>query len=199
MAYGIIKQLVFQLVNALFIKNIEGLDNLPKKGPYLIVSNHSSYIDPTILSSSLIPKINEKIYFIAWFKLFKWWSKPFLKWFGTIKQDHGVEKAVELLKQKKIVAMFPEGERTRTGKIKRIEHTGAAVIVILSKTKIVPIAIKGAYELWPMSRKLPHLKRIVEIKIGKPIKLKHKNIPPKRTMLKELNHIMKQIDNMKNA
>ena len=61
MVYPVLKVTLFPLLR-LFLEDIKGTENIPKKGPYLITANHESYIDPFLIASILIPLINKKIY-----------------------------------------------------------------------------------------------------------------------------------------
>ena len=47
--------------------------------------------------------------------------------------------------------------------------TGAVRLALAAKAPVVPVGIKGTYQLWPVHKKLFKIKRIVKVNIGKPI------------------------------
>ena len=169
MVYSIIRTICFPIIRAIFLRKATGLSNIPKKGGFILAANHASYVDPVFLSMVIIPKINRKIHFIALKKYFQNpFQKPFFKHFGAIPANGATETAVSILKQDKTLGMFPEGGRTKTGKIGKF-HTGVAVVAMLSKKPVIPIGIRSTFEIWPITKRLPSLKKIAEIHIGKPI------------------------------
>ena len=172
MVYAL-SRLLFPLYRVLWMKKVTGLEHIPKKGGFILAANHASHLD-AFLFSVIIPVINRTIHFIAFKKYAQHWLfGPLLKHYGAISTNGSVEKALALLKQGKIMGIFPEGRRSFTGKIGR-PHIGVAVLAMNAKKPVIPIGIKGTFEIWPRQRKLPRLRRIAEINIGKPMRLKGK-------------------------
>ena len=60
MVYPVTKKTLFPLIR-LFLKEIKGKENIPKKGPFIVTSNHESYLDPFLIVSVIIPLKNEKV------------------------------------------------------------------------------------------------------------------------------------------
>ncbi len=163
-----------------FIKNIEGLDNLPAKTPYIIAVNHASLADPVFLSAALQKKLKRdirKLFFIAKRKLI-WRIFIFCiaeKLFNLLiinpkNKKLVLERGEKLLSQKKILIVFFEGTRTQTGKIQK-GKTGAARLALRTRLPIVPIALTGTYEFWGRGKIIPRPNRNIEVFIGKPIYL----------------------------
>ena len=191
MVYAIIR-LFFPLVRALFVKKVKGLNNIPKKGGFIIAANHASYIDPVLLFTVIIPKTNRKIHFLALKQYFRNpLKKIFFTHFGAVPVNGATKTAVDILKQKKILGMFPEGRRSYTGKIGRVRHTGIAVLAMLSKKPIIPVGIRGTFEMWPRQKRFPSFKKIAEIHIGKPIYLRGRS--NKSNLKKGVSKVMKEI------
>ena len=71
------------------------------------------------------------------------------------------------LSQKRVLILYPEGERSDTGN-PAVFRKGAAILAIHEQAPIVPVAIEGFYEAWPRHKKFPkfHDLRLV---FGKPI------------------------------
>ena len=67
------------------------------------------------------------------------------------------------------VLIFPEGSRTTDGRVAPFKR-GVAVLVKRSRCPVVPVALEGAYEAWPRSRRLPRwLGHRVAVMYGRPI------------------------------
>jgi len=136
-----------------------GRHRLPR-GAYLIVSNHQSLFDPPIIGCSIPGEFHP----LARATLF---DIPVFGW-GIrncnaipVRHDGGrdrraIETCVERLKQGGVVAIFPEGARTPDGEIHPF-LAGASLIARRSGVPVVPAAIRGAYEVWPRTRRLPRL------------------------------------------
>jgi len=159
----------YLLLNVLFRTlgrlKVEGLENLPRQGGFILAGNHQSYLDPPIVGSS-VPK---QVYFMAKEELFK---VPVLKTLITAQQAFPVKrgsadrkalsKALELLSQNKVVGIFPEGGRSKTGELQEAEM-GVAFIALKAQVPVLPMAIVGTKGF-----ACQHLRQI-KVKIGKPI------------------------------
>ena len=103
------------------------------------------------------------------------------------------------------MVIYPEGTRTRTGEIQKA-FPGIAKLHLICGVPILPVAIKGTFELMPPGRTFPKIKRIVEINIGKPLFFKEqieeaKNFDCQSTEYKKIalditEKVMKEIANL---
>jgi long-chain acyl-CoA synthetase len=153
---------------------VSGLENLPDAGPYLLCSNHQSYLDPLLLASAMPWKVFRELFAVGTSEIF---GAGFLRWLArklrvvVLDPDANLVPAMRAgtfgLKQGRILILYPEGERTNDGKL-RIFRKGAAILSIHAQAPIVPIAIEGFYEVWPRHQKLPKFGP-VEMTIGKPM------------------------------
>ena len=173
MAYELSKLIIWPLLK-LFIKKIEGIENLPK-GPYIMAVNHSSYIDGAITLMIAAWYQNKKAYTFATNEKFKglFWN-TLIEHFGGIRVNGSLEKALKKLKQGNIMIIYPEGQRTYTGDIQKTKHTGLGVLALQSKKPIVPVYM-NTFKWWNRYNLLPNFKHNIEIKIGKPL---HFNLKP---------------------
>ena len=164
MWYGIFRITSYVILKILFGLKIDGFRNLPKRNNFIIVANHTSFLDPLVVAAA-VPK---KIYCIALKGLYKvaWlgWVLPKL---DAIPTGDSSEKAIELLLKNNIVGLFPEGARSRDGQLK-VFRKGAALLAFKTGRPVVPCAISGAYQALPAGAKLPKLVPI-RLKIGKPL------------------------------
>lgn len=189
MVYSFSK-LVFWPLLSLFIKKIEGIENLPRK-PFILVANHSSYIDPVILIFLMAWHRNMQLCTFATNEKFlgPFWNMLF-NHFGAIRVNGGMEKAVKALKQGKCIGLFPEGQRTYTGNVQKVTHTGLGVLALLSKAPIVPVGL-NTWHFWNRYKAIPNFKRNITIQIGKPMAFKQK--PTKQNFKKVTQTAMKEV------
>jgi 1-acyl-sn-glycerol-3-phosphate acyltransferase len=165
MLYTIGKILFSIIFSLLFKWEITGAENIPDKGPLIICSNHISWWDPPLVGCS----IKRRIYFMAKEELFK---NPLLgyvlKAVGAFPIKRGeadrkaIKKSLEILEQAKVLGIFPEGTRSKTGELQKPEP-GVALIALKSNAQILPVAIKGPYKLF----------KPVKVIVGKPYRLSY--------------------------
>ncbi|MHB0868972.1 MAG: lysophospholipid acyltransferase family protein [Chloroflexota bacterium] len=171
MFYTLASMVVRLLLRLLTRCRVEGVDNLPGSGPVLLVSNHLNLIDPPVLGA-LLPR---RITFMAKEELFR---APLVgwvvKWYGAFSVRRGrpdreaLRRATGVLSRDGVVGMFPEGTRSRTGRMNR-GHPGAALVALLAKATIVPVAITGT-EL--VGSPFSLLRRpAITVRVGKPFNL----------------------------
>jgi len=178
MLYWVFRAIFIILLNIFYRIKVEGWEHLPQKSNFIIVSNHASWLD-SLFFVALLP---QKIYGIAARYLYK---LAHLRWFlkniDAIPTRNSSKAAALLLEENKVVGLFPEGGCTRDGKLRRFRK-GAAFLALKTGRPVVPCAILGTYEAFPVQAKFPKLFMPVKIKIGKPIYL-----------LKEFEHIIDDI------
>lgn len=153
---------------------IEWIDreHVPFAGPVLLVANHESYIDPPAIGAGM----RRHSAYLGRAGLFKNLVMGyFLRLFNVVpvSEEGGdiaaMRAVLSLLGQGHSVVIFPEGSRTEDGAILPFKR-GAEVIVRKAKCPVVPVAIEGAYEAWPRSRKRPRLfGQRIRILYGEPI------------------------------
>lgn len=145
--------------------------NRPKlEGAFVLVANHSSYLDPILLGVSMRRRMTFLMTVIHY-------RSPLLGWFYRLTRSiplavHGANRdplraARTLLGRGEILSLFPEGGLTRDGGL-LLGSPGAVSLVMAQKVPIVPVAIIGANDLLPPGAMLPRFKR-VEIRYGQPI------------------------------
>lgn len=169
MAYPITK-LWFYPFNWIMVKNINGIENIPNKSPFIIISNHEHLVDPMYILYPLLKKLNKKIHFIAtptWRFL---GDTVCWKWAGSIPLFNSKQAYIEakkLIESSEIVGIFPQGGIKRTKNPK----TGAVRLALETNTPILPIGIKSSY--------IPFNSKVI---IGKPIYFKNKKNIKKQAM-----------------
>jgi len=167
-----LKKSLGPLVRGLWIKKVEGLENLPVKGPVIVASNHTSYLD-FLCFVAVSPR---NIHYLAAEKFFRsclW--RPLMELSGQIKVDrynpdksHAVCQVQSALEQGRMVGIFPEGTRSSTGQLGR-PFSGVARFALATEAPVVPVGVIGAHDVWPRGQALPRLAKEVHIRIGAPL------------------------------
>ncbi|WP_249413993.1 MULTISPECIES: lysophospholipid acyltransferase family protein [Alteribacter] len=135
-----------------FRVRVVGRENLPSNGGILLCSNHIHYLDPPFLGAFL----KRDTRYMAKSELF---SKPILKGLlpklGAFPIRRGMSdrqalrKGLSLLKEGEMIGVFPEGTRSKTGKLGK-GLAGVGFFALRSDAYVVPSAITGSYK--PFSR-----------------------------------------------
>jgi len=153
---------------------MRGLENLPEKGPYLLCSNHQSYIDPMVMAGALPWRLFRDTFALGTSDIFgKGFLRQLARWLrvAVLDPDANLVSAMRAgaygLSQEHILVLYPEGERTNDGN-PRVFRKGAAILSIHAQAPIVPIAIEGFYEFWPRHKKFPKFSDL-QLVFGKPI------------------------------
>ena len=164
---------IFYLIFLIFcFFRIKGRNNIPKKGPYIFCTNHTSYLDALIVVSSLPFTIQLQLFFLGHTDIFE---LPIFRWMVKIARIIPVDPTINLvdamqassyvLRNSKIACIFPEGQRTMDGKIGEFKN-GVGILIKELDIPCVPVYIKGAYQVWPRYRRIPR-PHPIKISFGK--------------------------------
>ncbi len=170
MPYRISKFVAGPLLKVLFQLKARGLENIPAHGKAILASNHFSFLDHFILPTI----VDREITFIAKSELFEnpIWGFLLTQW-GQISLNRGtgdnsaVDQAIEVLNKGKLFGIYPEGTRTRDGKLHG-GHTGVARISLISGAPVIPVGMIGTYEILPRGAVKPNFGK-AEVRIGRPL------------------------------
>ncbi len=126
---------------------VEGLEHVPRRGAFVLCSNHTSWVDPVLLGT-LLPR---QVFYMAKEEIFA--SPPaalVLRTLGAfpVRRHHAdrgaLRTALALLGGGRAVAVFPEGTRSRDGSLGRAQP-GVALLAVVSGAEVLPVAICGEY------------------------------------------------------
>ncbi|WP_232483670.1 lysophospholipid acyltransferase family protein [Brevibacterium yomogidense] len=146
---------------------VTGVTNVPKTGPVIIASNHRSFAD-SIYLSALSPR---RVSFMAKAEYFEGRSiankfvGSFMASVGAFPVERGsaaaavkaLEMGEEILRSGGVFGIYPEGTRSRDGKIGE-GKTGAAELAIRTGATIVPVGIVGTEDVMPVDANFPQPK-----------------------------------------
>jgi 1-acyl-sn-glycerol-3-phosphate acyltransferase len=173
MAYWVLKAILTPLLRVLYRLRVEGREHLPRRGPVILAANHRSFIDSIFLP--LV--VSRRVTFVAKAEYFESWRT---RWFfsavgqipirrgGGSASERALASATEVLEAGGVFGIYPEGTRTRDGKLHR-GHTGVARLALRTGAPIVPVGMIGTDRVQPTRAKLPRPFRRVTIRFGTPI------------------------------
>jgi long-chain acyl-CoA synthetase len=159
----------------LFHLRVSGLENLPQHGPFILSSNHQSYIDPVVLASVLPREIAENAFAVGTSEIFgEGFMRRLARWLRVIVLDPDANLVPAMragaygLRQGQVLILYPEGERSMDGSPRTFKK-GAAILSIHMQVPIVPIAIDGFYKAWPRGKSFIQKLEPLKMIFGKPI------------------------------
>lgn len=158
------------------IGKIDGLKNLPARGPYIVAANHVSFAEPFVISAVVTSKAGAKVYSLT--REYIWNIFHFLglaDWLGMIRIDPAqpsqcLDLAVDRLAQGGIVVIFPEGTRVVNHVLGK-GKTGAARLALRSGAPVVPIGYRGkaTKAFWSVIWHFLFRPKDIELTIGTPL------------------------------
>jgi long-chain acyl-CoA synthetase len=175
--FFLLGRLIYLFALDRFHLKTRGLENLPEKGPYLLCSNHQSYIDPLVMAGALPWHLFRDCFALGTSDIFgEGFMRRLARWLRVVVLDPDANLVPAMragafgLSQGHILVLYPEGERTNDGN-PRLFRKGAAILSIHTQAPIVPVAIEGFYEAWPRHRKFPTFPKSTGLQLvfGKPI------------------------------
>ena len=160
-------------VRRLWPIELAGFDDVPAQGPVILCANHLSFFDSVFLLMTL----KRTVYFIGKAEyLGSWKTRRLFPAMGMIPidRDNGtramvaLEAAADVLRGGAVLLVFPEGSRSRDGRLHR-GYTGAARLAMSVGCPMLPVGITGTREIQPPGARLPRPRRACSISIGKPV------------------------------
>lgn len=192
MFYEFLKVIFSAIFFTFFRYRVTGRENLPKQGGYIIAANHLSLWDPPLVATP----IPAHLHYMAKQELFQ------IPVFSTIIRGLGafpvrratadrlaIRTAINLLKAGEIVGIFPEGTRSKTGKLQKPE-AGLELIASKAGVPVIPVAIIGTNLLFRNGNVFPRF----EVHFGKAIYPSDKNQGHEHNNL--TSQVMHSIQNM---
>ena len=178
MFYWLMKHWVIgPLLTTVFRPWVKGLENIPRSGPVIVVSNHLSLVDSLFLPMM----VDRQMAFLAKSDYFTgkglkgWLIRFFMTSSGQLPIDRSGGKASEaslqaglaVLAEGKVLAIYPEGTRSPDGRLYR-GRTGVARMVLEAGVPVIPTVMIDTDKVMPLGSSLPKVHR-VGVVIGAPL------------------------------
>ena len=179
-----------------FSIRLKGRHRIPRQGPFLLIANHQSFLDPVLVGLAS----RRHLTFLARKTLFRHRA---LRWLITslnavpIDQEgvgkEGIKTILGELRKGNPVVVFPEGERTHNGAMSPL-RPGIHLLIKRTEAPVVPVGLAGAYQALPRWRKYPHLAPLflpageaaMAVVVGRPLDARRLAAMPREQALAEL-------------
>jgi 1-acyl-sn-glycerol-3-phosphate acyltransferase len=206
MFYEVMHALVPPVARAVWRPKVEGAEHLPVTGPVIVASNHLSFAD-----SMVIPIVSpRRVVFMAKESYF---TGTGLKgaavraWFtglGMVPVDRddtkaalaSLDVALELLAQGEAFGIYPEGTRSRDGRLYR-GRTGVGHLALTSGAPVVPVGLRGTQDIQPVGAWRPR-RADVSVRFGEPMRFadRYDGVPAGRARREVTDEVMAAIQRL---
>ena len=201
--YTVMHHVVPPLAKAVWRPTVEGYDNVPLEGPVILASNHLSFVD-----SVIIPIVAPRpVVFLAKSEYYTGTGlkgravKAWFEGLGMVPVDRSdtrsaldsLEVALEVLRRGDAFGIYPEGTRSRDGRLYR-GRTGVAQLALDSGAPIVPVGLIGTEQIQPVGERLPR-RAHVTVRFGKPLHVagEYDGVAPGRARREITDRVMAEI------
>ncbi|OGL47501.1 MAG: hypothetical protein A2W05_02980 [Candidatus Schekmanbacteria bacterium RBG_16_38_10] len=169
--------ILFRILNR---TKIYGLENIPHKKNLLLLPNHLTMIDSFLVgTSAFYPEVITKPWLIPWSPAAEenFFNNPFLAWLSAkwkaipVKRGRKdlevLNRMIEILPEGTMIN-FPEGTRSRTGKLGN-GRPGVGKLIYDAKPTVIPARIYGMDKVLPIGSYFPRIFKKISVVFGKPI------------------------------
>jgi len=175
--YWVLKAILSPVLRAFWRPWVEGGENIPAEGPAILAGNHLSFLDHFFLPL-VVPR---RVTFLAKSDYFTeagvkgWFKRVFFSGAGQIPIDRSGGKAsegalrsgVRVLRQGRLIGIYPEGTRSPDGRLYR-GKIGVARMALEAGVPVIPVAMIGTFEVQPPGQLIPKIRRI-GMRVGRPL------------------------------
>ncbi|MEJ5254689.1 MAG: lysophospholipid acyltransferase family protein [Acidimicrobiales bacterium] len=171
--YPVARAILLPCFRFLWRMEVEGIERVPAEGPAIFAPNHLSVIDHFVLGAALPRRIT----FVGKAEYMDSWKTRYIfPALGMIPIDRSGGSAAEaalaaaasVLERGEFFGIYPEGTRSRDGKLHR-GHTGVARLALRTGAPIFPVGLQGTDEVQPAGAPLPRPFKMMRVRIGRPI------------------------------
>ncbi|MEZ5096708.1 MAG: lysophospholipid acyltransferase family protein [Nocardioides sp.] len=177
MLYDALRAVGPPLIKAVWRPDVRGLENVPPTGGVILASNHLSFADSVVIPV-VVPR---KVVFLAKADYFTGTgvrgalSRAWFGGLGMLPVDRddsraalgSLDTALEVLARGEAFGIYPEGTRSRDGRLYR-GRTGVAHLALTAKVPVVPVGLRNTEKLQPVGARLPRLVK-VSLAFGEPM------------------------------
>jgi long-chain acyl-CoA synthetase len=163
------------IARKVFHLRVEGLEHLPKEGPFVLAPNHVSSLDPFAVAAALDYRQLRHIYWAG--RADTAFSNPLKRLVGRLAHVVPIDShravfsslafGAAVLKRREALLWFPEGHRSHTGELQPFRG-GIGMLLHRYPVPVVPVSIRGTYEAMPPGKAWPRANKITVV-FGKPL------------------------------
>lgn len=189
--YPVARKVLVPIFHSLWHIDTAGLEHVPATGPAIFCPNHVSVLDSFFLPVVLprrITYVGKAEYMDDWKTkhLFPALGMVPIDRAGGKASERALDVAAEILERGEFFGIYPEGTRSRDGKLHR-GHTGPARLALRTGAPIVPVGMCGTRDVMPADAKTPKPFRSVQIRIGQPITVdRYRDRPDDHLVLRQI-------------
>ena len=205
MLYTVAHGVIPPVARAVWRPKVEGLHHVPTSGPVIVASNHLSFFDSVVIPV-VVPR---KVVFLAKSDYFTGTGvkgtlvRAWFEGLGMLPVDRddtkaaiaSLDTALEVLGKGEAFGIYPEGTRSRDGRLYR-GRTGVAHLALTSGAPVVPVGLLGTEDIQPVGVNRPRLGRVdVTVRVGEPIRVagEYDGVPTGRARRELTDRIMSAI------
>jgi 1-acyl-sn-glycerol-3-phosphate acyltransferase len=183
--------------------DVQGLERVPRTGGVILASNHLSFADSVVIPS-VAPR---DVVFLAKAEYFTGTGvrgalqRAWFEGLGMIPVDRddsraaieSLATALEVLQQGKAFGVYPEGTRSRDGRLYR-GRTGVAQLALQSGAPVVPVGLIGTEKIQPVGSNRPRLAKVT-VRFGEPVDVagRYDGVAPGRARREITDEVMRRI------
>lgn len=206
MLYEVVHTVVAPVARLVWRPDVRGVQHIPRTGPVILASNHLSFAD-----SLVIPIVApRKVAFLAKSDYFTGTgisgalTRAWFTGIGMLPVDRdntsaaldSLQTALEVLGRGEAFGIYPEGTRSRDGRLYR-GKTGVAHLALTAGCPVVPVGLRGTENLQPVGARLPRIVK-VRVEFGEPIQVagRFEGVPLGRARREVTDEIMTAIQRL---
>jgi 1-acyl-sn-glycerol-3-phosphate acyltransferase len=204
--YGVLHRVVPPVARAVWRPRVAGLENVPRSGGVILASNHLSFADSVVIPC-VVPR---RVVFLAKSDYFTGTGvrgalmRGWFEGLGMLPVDRddrkaalaSLDTALEVLGRGEAFGIYPEGTRSRDGRLYR-GRTGVAHLALTARVPVVPVGLSGTEKLQPVGSSLPRIAPIT-VTFGEPIDFagRYDGVPSGRARREATDEIMAAIQRL---
>lgn len=148
-------------------------DNIPRHGGVILASNHQSFLDPMAIAAASTRTLTflarESLARNRLYRLLTA-SLPIVAIERGAGDRAAIRRITEELRRGAACLVFPEGTRSERGLLGEL-RSGVVMMARQAEVPVVPVAIAGAYAIWPRGNRVPRLRGRLRVAFGRPLEL----------------------------
>lgn len=186
-------------LSALARVRVETQAELPTAGPLIVVANHMSNADPPLVAGWLTPRLRRQLHILAKESLFVGPVGAILRRLGATPVRSGgsdieaYRVARDVLDRGEILCIFPEGTRSRDGRLAEAKP-GVAMLATRSSVPILPVGVSGTDRFLGRGARFPRIGSRITLRVGHPFTVSlDRSLPRREAIEKASDEIMSHI------